>query len=744
DRAVELLVKRSGYEIDSQGNLITPKALNFYDLYSDFGLNLGTQAKSDDKELNQLSVAIHPLPKGEFYHFGTSKELISSMLAIQNRVMDQRAILHKDIKPHPSMFIQNADVKINLSADQRNLWIENSFIGKEWSLGSEHILTGIPENNWKIKLPDGVCLDLVPVNNDGFCIRFYGFYDAFRGSVNNGETLLMGNAVRKWFTERNLSLKDIGIADDTDLQSAKIFPVFNKEEISGAFVNWLINPSDHEVFKKKYISSKKISADDIIDQTNLKRLYKQRDIFRNYNISLLHKNYKKSVFYQLDLDDLSKRVVKNNIELTSVIPDDPFNKMHEFMFQAKVKQYQKEDYKEEEEKAFKVLRESIIATLGYQNLNPVLNVFHDQIVWGRSPVRIDVAGGWSDTPPYSLFHGGAVVNLAIELNGQPPLQVYIKPSKEYKIILRSIDVGTREDITTYEEISRFNQIGSAFSIPKAALYLAGFHPEYSLVKYKSLVDQLKAFGSGIEISTLAAIPKGSGLGTSSILASTVLGALSDFCGFGWSQNHISHRTLVLEQLLTTGGGWQDQYGGILPGVKLLTTKKGSNQTPEVKWAPDFLFTRPENKACMLLYYTGITRVAKNILGEIVRGMFLNEQKNNAILNAIKLHAYDTFDVLQRGDLSGFSRCVNQTWEQKQDLDAGTNPPEVQKLINLFKDYAAAYKIPGAGGGGYIYIIAKDPEATVKIRKILNTNPPNKLARFVDMSLSLTGFQVTRS
>ena len=48
-------------------------------------------------------------------------------------------------------------------------------------------------------------------------------------------------------------------------------------------------------------------------------------------------------------------------------------------------------------------------------------------VYKRQPVRIDVAGGWTDTPPYSLYSGGSVVNLAIELNGQPPLQVYVKP-----------------------------------------------------------------------------------------------------------------------------------------------------------------------------------------------------------------------------------------------------------------------------------------------------------------------------
>ena len=68
------------------------------------------------------------------------------------------------------------------------------------------------------------------------------------------------------------------------------------------------------------------------------------------------------------------------------------------------------------------------------------------------------------------------------------------------------------------------------------------------------------------MTLLAAIPAGSGLGTSSILASTVLGAINDFCGLAWDKNEICQRTLVLEQLLTTCGGWQDQYGGVLQGV----------------------------------------------------------------------------------------------------------------------------------------------------------------------------------
>ena len=156
------------------------------------------------------------------------------------------------------------------------------------------------------------------------------------------------------------------------------------------------------------------------------------------------------------------------------------------------------------------------------------------------------------------MEGGNVINLAIELNGQPPLQAYVKPSKDYRIVLRSIDLGAVEVVETTEQLMDFMHVGSPFSIPKAALVLAGFGNSSP-----SLLHQLQSFGSGIELTLLSAIPAGSGLGTSSILAATVLGALNDFCGLGWDKNEIGHRTLMLEQMLTTGGGWQDQFGGVL-------------------------------------------------------------------------------------------------------------------------------------------------------------------------------------
>ena len=738
DRAIEVLMKRSLKE--------GTKDITYYDLYSDYGLALGEHPKTKDKEINQLSVAILPLPGGEFYHYGTSHELISSTLAIQDKVRDQRRIMHRKVKPNPAIFIQNSITQVSLSADNANLWIENSHVGKEWKLGSRQIITGVPENQWSINLPDGVCIDIIPIGENEFVARPYGLDDVFKGALDKITTTYLNVPFTRWTEDRGITWEDTKGRTD-DLQSASIFPKVTSVEDLGILVRWMTSEPQLEEGKKLWLKAEKVSADEISASANLKRLYEQRNAFRKENWKGLAANYEKSVFYQLDLLDAANEFVRFNLDMPDVLKEDaaPMLRIHNRMLRARIMKLREDkDCAKEEQAAFQLLRDGLLGVMSERKSHPILNVYSDQIVWGRSPVRIDVAGGWTDTPPYSLYSGGSVVNLAIELNGQPPLQVYVKPCKEYHIALRSIDMGAMEVIRNYEELQDYKKVGSPFSIPKAALTLAGFAPAFSTESYPSLAKQLEDFGSGIEITLLAAIPAGSGLGTSSILASTVLGAINDFCGLAWDKNDICSYTLVLEQLLTTGGGWQDQYGGVFSGIKLLQSEAGFEQNPLVRWLPDQFFVHPDYRDCHLLYYTGITRTAKSILAEIVSSMFLNSGPHLSLLAEMKAHAMDMSEAILRSNFESFGRLVGKTWIQNQALDCGTNPPAVAAIIEKIKDYTLGYKLPGAGGGGYLYMVAKDPQAAGQIRRILTEQAPNPRARFVEMTLSDKGLQVSRS
>lgn len=736
DRAVELIMKRSTRNGET----------GFYDMYSEFGPALGAHPQCTDEEVNRLSVAILPLPEGEFYHYGTSREMISSTLAVQNRVMDQREITLHKVKPHPAMFTQNADIKIELKPGNSELWVENSFIGNGWKLSHRSIITGVPVNDWKLEVPAGVCIDVVPLGETDYVARPYGFNDAFKGSLTDDTVSYLGRPVTEWLAERNLQATDIEGAND--LQAAHIFPVCHTVEELGKVLQWMVNDATDAEGRAIWQWARKLSADEISAYANLRRLTAQRESFRDGNWKALAANWQRSVFYQLNLQEAAEQFADRNLTLPEELPQNAplLTQVSDAMFRARTLELsgKADEAKEQEARAFGQMREGLLEQ-AYHRQSPKLSVYSDQIVWGRSPVRIDLAGGWTDTPPYCLNEGGNVINLAITLNGQPPLQVYIKPNKEqYHIILRSIDLGAMEAVTTYEELRHFNVVGSPFSIPKAALALAGFHPDFCRERYASLEEQLKAFGAGLEVTLLSAIPAGSGLGTSSILAATMLGAINDFCGLGWDKQEIGNRTLVLEQLLTTGGGWQDQYGGILPGIKLLQTESGWKQTPLVRWLPEHLFTDSEYRKCHLLYYTGLTRTAKGILAEIVKGMFLNSTEHLELLRQMKQHALDMHDAIQRNRYEEMARLVGVSWRQNQALDSGTNPPAVQTVIDRIADLCYGYKLPGAGGGGYLYMAAKDEEAAARIRRILNENRPNDKARFVEMALSEKGLEVSRS
>ncbi len=742
DRAVNLLMKKSTGQDGRISN---------YDLYGDFGQALGRTPTLSDPEVNSLRVVVLPLQDGEFYHYGTSREMISSTMAVQNLVYDQRAIMHLGVKAHPSIFTQNAHNEIRFTPENQNTWIENSWVGSGWTLSHENIITGVPRNDWTVTLKPGQCIDVVPMGEDEWVLRPYGFNDAMRGDMRDPATTYLGMPVGEWLRAHHLTADDV--EGSHDIQTARIFPVCRDIHTMERCLHWMLDMTGTASRDVHGQTLRYLSADEISDMANLRRLQQQRMAFRRENLTALSRNHRSSVFYQTNLDDLAHEFHALDVPLPAPLDESEplLKRINDQMFRSRLKELnmsagntQDGDGKVESARAFSLLREGLTQDVLSRRQMPCLDVYSDQIVWGRSPVRVDLAGGWTDTPPYCLTSGGNVVNLAIELNGQPPLQVYVKPCREYKIILRSIDLGAREEVTTWDELRDFARVGSPFSIPKASLALAGFLPEYCLARYDNLGEQLREFGCGIEVTLLSAIPAGSGLGTSSILAATVLGAVGNFCRLDWDKTEICNRTLVLEQLLTTGGGWQDQYGGVLHGVKMLTTAVGFNQTPEVRWLSDSLFTDPEYKPCHLLYYTGLTRTAKKILTEIVRSMFLYDTESLQLLAQMKEHSWDMYRAIMHGNFTQMARLVGRTWQQNQTLDSGTNPPEVQAIVSQVEDLCHGLKLPGAGGGGYLYMIAKDHQAAARIRHILTENRPNNRARFVDMCLSETGLQISRS
>lgn len=745
-RAVDVLMRKCGW--NSATETFRGGAAGVYELFDQFGLALGRTPTAQDAEVGALTCAVLPLPEGRFYHFGTNRSVFASLAQLSHPAEARRSFGHASQDSRLSRIVLHATLAAELPAGVGPLWVEASDIPASWSLAGAHVLTGIPANTWSVRLPRGACVDLLGVRgHEGLALRVYGFDDRFKGALGDDATLWMGRPVGAWFKDRGLTLADAGLDARTDLQDAALFPVLRPDATAGAMLDWMVaeHPASDDDAKRRWLAAPRVSATDLVREGDVagRALDRRRRVAER--LRTMAADDWSAVGLNLDLEQTARLATAEGIVATPPTPSVDraslaLADVHLAMYRARAA-----GVRDDESRAFALLRELIVGDLALRPAQPSRNVLDDQIVWGRSPARLDLAGGWSDTPPYCLEHGGRVVNVAVNLNGQPPVQAFARVCEEPHLVVHSIDLGMRETIRTYEELVQPSALGG-FSIARAALRLAGFDPRFHAEGgHASLREQLAAeFGGGVELTMLAAIPKGSGLGTSSILAGTMLGVLGELCGLRWSPYDLYARTSALEQILTSGGGWQDQIGGLAHGLKLIETQPGVSQTPEIRWLPDTLLREAAVSGRALLYYTGITRVARNILGDIVRGIFLNDRERIAIIEEIACNADYAANVVQRQDWEGLREVIRRSWRLNRALDAGTNPPAVQAILDRIARWSPALKLLGAGGGGYMLILAEDQEAAAGIRDALRRDPPNRSARFVDLGVSDTGLQITRS
>jgi len=137
------------------------------------------------------------------------------------------------------------------------------------------------------------------------------------------------------------------------------------------------------------------------------------------------------------------------------------------------------------------------------------------------------------------------------------------------------------------------------------------------------------------------------------------------------QEQLIARTSNLEQVMTTGGGWQDQVGGITPGVKLIRTDPGPRQTPMLHWIPFDMAPSGPLKPRLLLYYTGYKRMAKQILQKVVARYLSRDPEAIAIIHRLKVEAEKMESDSAAGDVDAFGRGVQHYWEPKKAFDPGS-------------------------------------------------------------------------
>jgi len=714
--------------------------------------------------LREIPFHVQVLPHCGFLHFGSTRQLVASGLAL--------AMHDHGVAPAITTLPVNNSVSAGGSIAGPDSWVEGCRISAPLNLAGRNVMVGVDICE-PLSLPREACLDVLPGRDRGgaaiWFARCYGIDDTFKDTVSKGARFC-GLPLAEWIAAVGADPRDIWPSTvdppDRSLWNARVFPA---ETAADGFRNWLwmwAPESATAAQKQAWLSADRYSAAESALLADQQAFHERRHAIRADEIqrSLSHLFSRESAFASKDLafalahsPDPSS-LVAQALELAESYRGASRGGLDDFTF-CRVLYSLASAVREAAENSALDLRSLVpeqASATAFRHLNDTIlrssmnagqrprNVLRaDETIWGRGPARLELGGGWTDTPPYTLEHGGEVINTAVNLNGQPPIHCYCRVIDNPVVRLSSIDGGTHLEITSLADLLDYRRPGDPFALAKAALAISGFSPEMaSWPDGSGLREMLTEFGGGIELTTLVGIPKGSGLGTSSILGAVIMAVIRRMLGRPPNQRELFHDVLRLEQALTTGGGWQDQIGGGVGGTKITITARGMFPDPRIHYVPSDVLDPKENGGATLLYYTGLTRLAKNILQQIVGGYLNRDRAIMAALAEEHQVARNIADAMSRKDAAAFGHLVDVAWELQKRLCGTVTNETIEDLLRKVRPRVHGMRISGAGSGGFLIMIAKSPQDAAEVRAMLEREPLNQRARFFDFEINHKGIEVT--
>lgn len=712
----------------------------------DFGAYLervGPSSVLSPSDLEELYGLFHPcglsgvlVRESTFLHFGSAAEFPEACNALrEGSQLPFYALAAEELSAETSdRIVRFSCSEVELEALGKGSYAENC-AGVRSSLEGGNMLVGIRDLDLDEPLPRGVCIDERRLMQGGKLKSYrlvYHIADSFKPVASIDEARYCGVPLRAWLYERGLSPVDVGCDEGKacDLYSLELFP----EAATADFLyGYWRKPDDAPAWRARFLAGPRLSIRRANELSDASLRDEERRVMRRIELSAA---LRRGGFFAVPAADFAA-CVHSGLDPAALADryrttDDPLLKAYRGTALRRidgtiVPESERIELRFAEHKGSEPLR---------------ARVKSDQIVWARSPARFDIAGGWTDTPPYTNRYGGAVVNLAVDLNGQSPIQAFVRRTSEARIRIHSIDLGEGETIEDTSALRSYRDPRAAFALPKAALVLLGLGQ--GLPDGASLAPVLKASGGGLDLTLLCAIPKGSGLGTSSILAGTVLGALERFFGLRTTPDSLYLQVLEIEQMLTTGGGWQDQIGGLTGGVKYIESRPGLMPRPAIHQLDPWAFEDPRSAGLMTLFYTGTTRLAKNILKEVVDRVNGMERAYLFTHNRLGALAREARDAISLRDLDRLAAIVGESFRENKLIHASTTNADIDALVQAAAPYCRGMKLLGAGGGGFALFMSPDLRQAEALREMLRRDFESERARLVDFSLNKSGLQVTTS
>src|SRR5437763_14491802 len=297
----------------------------------------------------------------------------------------------------------------------------------------------------------------------------------------------------------------------------------------------------------------------------------------------------------------------------------------------------------------------------------------------RAPMRISFGGGGTDLEAYYAKYGGLVISTAI--------------NKYFYAVITTDESDDLQVISAdYRSLFRHSPYNDLFwngdlALPKAILHHFGIR-------------------RGINLFVASEVPPGTGLGSSSAAAVTMVRAISTLLEQPMTKQQVAELASSIEiSKMGMPIGKQDQYAAAFGGLNKITFSSQGVTVEPLKIARDVLQTR-ENR--LMLFFTGSSRESTSILKHQRKS---TEDRDDAVLQAlhhIKQVAVEVQACLERGDLDEFARLLHYSWQEKRRLAQGLSTNSIDEYYKLALEHgASAGKITGAGGGGFLLLYCQE-------------------------------------
>ena len=678
--------------------------------------------------LNEYQLKLICLSPAEFIHFGTTRELRQlvtetvddyTFLGWEHVVCANRG--HKDsgYALH-NAFVQK-DVKIGSGA-----YVENAYLDKGVVVEERAVISGlqVPENT---VLKENVVYHGLKLQNGKFAVRVYGVDDNPKGTLEKDDSYIR-TTLQKFMDVYELKVEDIWDDADHSLWKAKLYPECDSIKECMEYADVLIQMTNMSVENKelleKWKKAKKTSLYSSFNQADGSAIIPWRE---NLEDQIRVSKFVQAMMSQVPVQEAlevfggNMRKTEQKLLLERIEKASFSEKIRIYYGMAQAAKKMQGEFDETDEEnfmqaCFGQIQNEISALVDEKlKSGKQLTIIKDEVNI-QLPVRVNWGGGWTDTPPHCQEHGGVVLNAAISLKGNLPIQVSIRKLDRYVIQLESQDIGAYGEFSMMDEVNDCGNPYDKFALHKAALIACGVIRKNDT---RNLQEVLEALGGGIYLSTqVINVPKGSGLGTSSILAGACVKGLFEFFGEEAKDDILYDVVLSMEQLMSTGGGWQDQVGGLTPGIKMITTAPGIEQVIQVKPVELKEETLKELQERFALIYTGQRRLARNLLRDVVGGYIGNRKESLDALHKMKRVAVLMQFELEQGNIDAFAKLLNQHWELSIQLDKGSTNTCIGQIFMACEDLIDGKFISGAGGGGFLQVILKKGVTKADLRERL--------------------------